>query len=88
MTQENHNEIILSIGRLEGKVDTGFLAVTQRMDTANGRTSKLEGKVELIEKQQARADGRLTAYGWIFGGGISIIGIILVCVQIYFSIKH
>jgi hypothetical protein len=81
-TSIQHSEIMHKLGVLEGKVD----GIITRQDFANGRVGKLEGKVELIEKQQARADGRLTAYGWIFGGGISVIGLILVAIQVYFSV--
>lgn len=72
MTDEQVGQMMKEIGILQGLV----AGIGTRLDTANGRTSKLEGKVELIETQQARADGRLTAYGWIFGGLIAVIGVV------------
>lgn len=75
MTDEQYGQVMQSIGELKGRVDTGFLAITQRQDIANGRVSKNEGKIDLIEQQQAKADGRLTAYSLIFGVFITIVGL-------------
>ncbi len=77
--ETQHGEIMHQLGVLEGKLD----GVITRQETANGRTSKVEGKVELIEKQQARADGRLTAYGWVFGAVIAIGGLAVGIIQIF-----
>lgn len=76
MTDEQIFNLMQSIGRLEGKLETGFAAIGQRMDAQNGKVNKLDGKVELMETQQARSDGRLTAYGWIFGVIVAIIGLV------------
>ncbi len=84
MIDENHSQIMLAIGELKGLVNS----ILSYQNIQNGRTSKLEGKVELIEKQMARADGRLTAYGWVFGVVVALIGIILPITQIYLNNVH
>ncbi len=77
--ETQHLEIMHKLGVLEGKMD----GVISRQETANGRTSNLEGKIELIEKQQARADGRLTAYGWVFAAVLGIGGLALTALQTF-----
>ena len=80
---ENHDQTMLAIGELKGLI----VGITQRLDGQNGRLSKSEGKIDLIEKQQSRSDGRLTAYGWIFGGLIGIGGIVVGLMQFYIANK-
>ncbi len=80
-------QLMLAIGRLEGKVDTGFLAINQRLDISNGRISKSEGKIELIQQQQASTDTRFSTAAWIFGAIIAIGGLIIGAISLYISYK-
>lgn len=74
-----HGQIMNKLGILEGKVD----GILTRQDTANGRTSKLEGKVELIEKKQAGTDSRFATAAWIFGATVALIGLAFVILTFY-----
>lgn len=78
----NHDEIIQSLGRVEGKVETGFLAVTQRMDIANGRTSKNEARIEKLEAFMNNIKGRMVILG--AGSGI-VVGLIMWALQHFFK---
>ena len=66
MPDVDHGEIMLFLGRLDGKLD-GLIG---RQDIANGRTSKLEDRVNDLESTRDKQSG-----GWkvgsILGAGIS-----------------
>ena len=79
MEQEDHTQIMQSIGELKGLV----VGITQRLDIANGRTGKNEEKIDGLEKNQRYLDGKLFAFGWVFGAIIGIGGIILTGIQIF-----
>ena len=64
--QQQLNNIERTLGRLEGVVSEGFKGVHNRQDIANGRTSKLETRVNKIEL-------KLATY---IGGGSVIIFIL------------
>lgn len=86
---ENNDEILLNLvggmGELKGQVSEGFKAVHQRLDILNGRTAKSEGKIDLIEKQQATSDGRMLGISWVFGGITALIMMLLTALGIYVS---
>lgn len=52
---DEHGQLMQAMGELKGLVS----GINQRLDAQNGRVGKLEGKIELIEKQQASQEGRL-----------------------------
>lgn len=58
--QELYDAIERQSEHLEKILDRGFDAVTQRMDTANGRTNKLEDKLQTVEKTVAVLFDRAT----------------------------
>lgn len=76
-------KIVGDMGELKGQLTEGFKAVHQRLDTLNGRTGKAEGKIDLIEQQQARADSRMVTLGWVFGATTTIIGLLIAAIGVY-----
>lgn len=56
---ESHELLLEKISNLTEKVDTGFTGVHRRQDIANGRTAKIEGKVEVLEKTDIEISGKL-----------------------------
>lgn len=65
------DDVILAIGRLEGKVETGFDGVKQRLDYANGRLNKHDEKIQALQSFQDKLVGKQTALsaasGIVFG---------------------
>ena len=57
--QKTINDIMLAIGEIKGKMD----GMIQLQNVANGRTFKIEGKVELLEKRSDIQDGTIKGIG-------------------------
>lgn len=80
MTDNNHDSMMMAIGRLEGKMD----GIVTQMSIANGRTSKLEARIDNSDKridslEKTREQGRgmkaswRELLGWITGlGGVAV----------------
>jgi len=71
--QNKLNEISRAIGRLEGNVDTGFKAVTNRLDRMNGTIKGHDTRINKVESEQDKTKGIATILGGI--AGAIIIGI-------------
>lgn len=54
-----HSQILNSLGKLEGKQETGFSGVHQRLDVLNGKVSKHEGQLQQIAIQDTKVDAFL-----------------------------
>lgn len=80
---ENHEVILLTLGRLEGKVD----GINQRLDTTNGRTSKLEAKVDSLEKTREQSKGMKSSWREVLGFITGIGGVGIALLSLYFSNK-
>ena len=55
--ESNHDTIVFQLGELKGIMQ----GVLTQMNIANGRTGKLEGKVEMLEKRSDMSEGALKA---------------------------
>lgn len=56
LDHKQHSEIMLGLGKLEGL----YTGIISRMDIANGRTSKNEIKIEVLEKGFERFENRIS----------------------------
>ena len=78
MNQDNnHDNMMMAIGQLQGQVSEGFKGVHQRQDNTNGQLKKHEDRINILEKSQDRADGLKMSWreilGWVTGvGGVAI----------------
>jgi predicted nuclease with TOPRIM domain len=66
---EEKGEIMRSLGKIEGKVD----GINQRLDVSNGRTAKLEAKVDVLEAFVNNLKGRMFMWS-AFAGLLSVLG--------------
>lgn len=60
---DGHQEILLAIGRLEGKVD----AINRRLDITNGRVAKSEEKISTLQIDGAVGKTKIGFIGAIGG---------------------
>ena len=73
MEEEKLNKIYLAVGKLQGEVSTGFLAITNRLDRMNGTISNHEGRINKNETERDKAKGVLSIIGFIAGAIASAI---------------
>lgn len=52
--EQLHGSILKALGILEGKVDTGFININQRLDALNGKVAKHEGRLHGIDIAEAQ----------------------------------
>lgn len=69
MADNQHNEIMLALGRLEGGVE----AIVERLNKVNGRLDRHEEEIDVIEKKMAFAKGKASVSTIICSSIISII---------------
>ncbi len=50
--------MLKEIGELKGEMSEGFKGVHRRQDIANGRTAKIEGEVQDLQRRNAFVDGQ------------------------------
>lgn len=74
MTQyEEKTQILVSIARLEERMEAGFTGVNRRLDTTNGQLGKHETRLDDLEKlhierlQPKKFDYRLVILGIVIG---------------------
>ena len=74
MENSEFNTILVSVGRLEGKVD----GINARLDRTNGSIAKHDEKIDCLEANDNQLKGKMAIFGTIFGliGGIimAIVG--------------
>jgi hypothetical protein len=63
MKDTEHNQIMLKLGQLDGKID----GILRRLDIANGRTEKLEGRVITLEISDGTQNVKLGMWATILG---------------------
>lgn len=63
MERDEHSDIMLLLGRLDGKLD----GLIERQIQANGRTSKLEDRVDNLESTRDQQKGGLKVSGVVAG---------------------
>lgn len=68
------DDVMLAIGRLEGKVDTGFGAINQRLDTVNSRLNKHDDKISGLQSFQDKLVGKQTALSAAAGIVFGLVG--------------
>src|SRR5580704_15652073 len=56
-----HGQIMFAMGKMFGRLD----AIDQKQAYANGRTSKLEDRLDQVEKKQNMSDGASITWGKI-----------------------
>ena len=79
MQEKEHDNLVLSIGRLEGKMD----GVITQMSIANGRTSKNEAKIDMIEKRQDKQEGAFKTINIFWGAFIGLGGLIIAAISLW-----
>mgnify|MGYP001596289113 CR=1 FL=1 len=63
MENSDFNTILVSVGRLEGKVD----GINARLDRTNGSIAKHAEKIDMIEADANQLKGKIAVWGIIFG---------------------
>ena len=77
MDSDNHNQIMLTLGKLDGKLD----GVLDRLDISNGRIEKNEDRLSRVEAWQNNMKGRVTIIST--GVGILVTFIVLAINKIW-----
>lgn len=69
--ETQHGEMMKAIGIIEGKID----GINQRLDISNGRTAKLETKVESLEKSRDMQSGAKMNWREIAAGTVAVLSL-------------
>ena len=77
MDSDNHNQVMLTLGKLDGKLD----GVLDRLDISNGRIEKNEDRLSRVEAWQNNIKGRVTIIST--GVGILVTFIVLAINKIW-----
>lgn len=73
MENNNHDEIMRSLGRLEAGQD----AIIERLNKVNGRLDKHDEKISSLETFQTTVKVKTGVVASLVGGGIAFMGFII-----------